>query len=162
MQEPAEQISDTRALRAVLGAFPTGVAIITVLAEGAQPVGVTVNSLSSVSLDPPLLLWSLLSTSPSMSAFRGASHYCVNILAADQAHVATRFASKIPDKFDGIQWRPGPFGTPVLSGCSATLLCETAFQNYGGDHTIFIGRIMAFEQAERQSLLFVRGQFSAA
>lgn len=153
---------DPRALRQALGCFATGVTVMTTLRADGSPVGVTVNSFASVSLDPPLVLWSLAAHSPSLGAFRAAPRFCVNVLAADQAELCRRFATPVADKFAGVAWRRGAGGVPVLVGCLATFECSTAFNNWGGDHVILVGRVESFEMRDAPALLFHRGRLCAA
>lgn len=152
---------DPRALRNALGHFPTGVAVMTTLRGDGAPIGLTVNSFASVSLDPPLVLWSLAAKSPSLGAFRAASHFCVNVLAAEQEDVCRRFATPGQDKFAGVDWKPGGTGMPVLERCVATFECRAAFNNWGGDHVIFVGHVERYGTLDLPALLFHRGRFSA-
>lgn len=153
---------DPRALRSALGSFATGVTVMTTLRPDGSPVGLTVNSFASVSLDPPLVLWSLAARSPSLAAFRAAGHFGVNVLAADQQALCGRFARPAADKFAGVDWAPGACGVPLLAGCVATFECRSAFNNWGGDHVIFVGHVERFATAERPALLFHRGRLMAA
>jgi len=153
---------DPRALRSALGSFATGVTVMTTLRPDGTPVGLTVNSFASVSLDPPLVLWSLAAHSPSLGVFRAAAHFCVNVLAADQEALCRRFATPEPDKFAGVDWSVGDCGVPVLQGCVATFECRSAFNNWGGDHVIFVGHVERFETRDTPALLFHRGRLCAA
>jgi 3-hydroxy-9,10-secoandrosta-1,3,5(10)-triene-9,17-dione monooxygenase reductase component len=153
---------DPRALRNALGCFPTGVTVMTTLRGDGAPVGLTVNSFASVSLDPPLILWSLVQHSPSLPAFRAAHRFCVNVLTADQEALCRRFASPLPDKFAEVPWHAGLDGVPVIEGCLATFECSSAFNNWGGDHVIFVGRVERFETRDAPALLFHRGRLCAA
>lgn len=153
---------DPRALRNALGNFPTGVAVMTTLRADGSPVGLTVNSFASVSLDPALVLWSLAAKSPSLGAFRAASHFCVNVLSAEQEAICRRFATPEQDKFAGVDWKPGGTGMPVLERCVATFECRSAFNNWGGDHVIFVGHVERYGTHDLPALLFHRGKFSAA
>jgi len=148
-----------REFRNALGSFATGVTIVTTNAGNGAPVGVTVNSFASVSLSPPLVLWSLLSSSPSMSAFAGAMHFAVNILAENQKGLAQRFASPIADKFVGVSWAESNAGMPLIDGCIARLHCRKMFQYYGGDHVIFVGAVESFDYRPAKALLFLQGRF---
>ena len=107
---------------------------MTTRAADGQAVGLTVNSFSSLSLDPSLILWSLSLQSPSRPAFRQAGHFAVNVLAADQAEIASRFASRVADKFDGVGWREGLGGAPLLAGAAACFECATHGHMETGDH----------------------------
>jgi 3-hydroxy-9,10-secoandrosta-1,3,5(10)-triene-9,17-dione monooxygenase reductase component len=150
---------DTRAFRSALGVFPTGVAIVTTRAADGSLVGLTINSFSSLSLDPPLVLWSLNSNSPSLSMFRDGSHFTVNILAQEQANLSQRFASRIPDKFQGIEFRTGAGGTPLIVDCAAWLECRTHSHQDAGDHILFIGEVERFERTEKKPLIFCGGKY---
>jgi len=153
---------DPRALRNALGCFATGVTVMTTLRPDGSPVGLTVNSFASVSLDPPLVLWSLAARSPSLGAFRAAAHFCVNVLSAAQQDVCGRFARPDADKFAGLDWTMGECGVPVLAGCVATFQCRSAFNNWGGDHVIFVGHVERFATSEAPVLLFHRGRLMPA
>ena len=150
---------DPRALRRALGCFATGVAVVTAARTEGEPVGVTINSFASLSLDPPLVLWSLLARSPSLGAFRGATHFVVNVLAEDQRDLSARFATPLPDKFAGVVWTPGLGGAPLLHGCAARFECANAAQAEGGDHLLFTGRVLRHSHEDREPLMFLRGQY---
>lgn len=150
---------DVRAFRSALGVFPTGVAVVTTRAADNSLVGLTINSFSSLSLDPPLVLWSLNSNSPSLSMFRDGSHFTVNILAQEQANLSQRFASRIPDKFAGIEFRTGAGGTPLIVDCAAWLECRTHSHQDAGDHILFIGEVERFERTDKKPLIFCGGKY---
>lgn len=152
---------DPMEFRRALGTFPTGVAIITTCGSDGQPVGLTCNSFSSVSLDPPLVLWSLRRASKSLPAFREASHFAINILAEDQRELSARFASSsILDKFEGIPCRTGHGGVPLVEGCLARFHCSTYAEYEAGDHYIFVGRVERFEHhREDDPLVFYKGAY---
>ncbi|GAA2911416.1 flavin reductase family protein [Streptosporangium fragile] len=148
-----------RSLREALGRYATGVAVVTTaLPEGGR-AGVTVNSFTSVSLDPPLVLWCLSRRAPSAPAFLAAGRFAVNVLAADQEHLSRRFATPLPDKFAGVETRPGPGGVPVLAGTLARFTCRTAATYDGGDHVIFVGEIEHFECSDGDPLVFHSGGY---
>lgn len=153
---------DRRALRGALGCFATGVTVMTTRRTDGSPVGLTVNSFASVSLEPPLVLWSLAAHSPSLGAFRAASHFCVNVLAADQEALCRRFATPEADKFAAVDWMEGTGGSPVIDGCVASFECSSAFNNWGGDHLIFVGRVERFATRDVPALLFHRGRLLPA
>jgi flavin reductase (DIM6/NTAB) family NADH-FMN oxidoreductase RutF len=151
---------DCRAFRTALGSFATGIAVVTACAEDGSFVGLTINSFASVSLDPPLVLWSLDLGSPNLAAFRGASHYAINILAADQEEISQRFASRQPDKFGDLDLCQGAGGAPLLHGCCAWFECANETQYPGGDHLIFLGRVDRFSgDPSRQPLLYHGGRY---
>lgn len=150
---------DSRQLRQVLGAFPTGVTVVTTLDAAGKPYGVTANSFSSVSLDPPLVLWSQSNSSSSHLAFRESERFVVNVMADDQVHVANQFAKSGVDKFSGIAVREGLGGVPIIEGTAAYLECTKVAAYPGGDHTIFLGRIEHLEKSGRNSLAFGNGRY---
>jgi flavin reductase (DIM6/NTAB) family NADH-FMN oxidoreductase RutF len=162
-----EPAAHGRALRDALGCFPTGVAVITGLATDGSPFGLTVNSFTSLSLDPPLILWSLRSGSPLLPCFHGGARFAVNVLGSAQEPVARQFASPRPDRFAGIRWRPGPvgqthlFGLPRLEGAVAYFDCRLQDSHDAGDHRILIGSVERFATAGGEPLLFVQGGFRA-
>jgi flavin reductase (DIM6/NTAB) family NADH-FMN oxidoreductase RutF len=158
---PAADGFDPRAFRAALGCFATGVTVITAQADGRR-VGVTANSFNSLSLEPPLILWSLMKTSSSYPTFEAASHFAVNILAHDQIALSNRFASRDEDKFAGLDVTEGAGGCLLLPDTCASIQCvrENIFD--GGDHWILIGRVCAFDSSEHAPLLYHRGAYSMA
>ena len=155
-----EEDLDPKALRSALACFATGVAVVTTRGEGDAPVGLTVNSFNSVSLDPPLILWSIALSAPSLTAFRTHEAFAVNILAADQIDICTRFATPSPDKFSGIEWREGFSGVPLIDGTVAHFECSTHARHAGGDHEIYLGRVVAMRSSEAPPLVVCRGRFS--
>jgi 3-hydroxy-9,10-secoandrosta-1,3,5(10)-triene-9,17-dione monooxygenase reductase component len=156
---PAPPIADPKVFRNALGAFATGVTIVTTRGGDGSDVGLTANSFSSVSLNPPMVLWSLAKTSSSIAAFRGAGHFAVHILAADQDALSGRFASKGLDKFAGLDIGRGHDDIPMLHDCTARFECRTAFQYEGGDHVIFVGEVVSFTHSERAPLVFHGGRY---
>ncbi|MDX2276897.1 MAG: flavin reductase family protein [Hyphomonadaceae bacterium] len=150
---------DAMALRAALGAFATGVTIVTAAHEGAD-VGVTANSFNSVSLDPPMVLWSLSKSSQSLATFAAAEHFAVHILAHDQEALSNRFAKRNADKFAGMVLGRGIGGSPLLPGYSACFQCRKVFEYEGGDHIIFVGEVAAFEHQHKEPLLFHGGRYA--
>lgn len=128
--------------RSALGMFATGVTIVTARTADGRCVGLTANSFNSVSLDPPLVLWSLSRSAGSMPAFARGSHYAVHILAADQRALAERFASKaVVDRFEGVPWQCGEHDVPLLDGAAAVFECFNRSQYEEGDHVIFVGEV---------------------
>ena len=150
----------SRELREVLGCFATGVAVVTTVGDGGVPVGVTINSFNSVSLNPPLVLWSLSLAAPSLSAFRNHRAFAVNILSEGQVHIGRQFARPAPDKFAGIDWQPGYRGVPLIAETAARLECRTWQRYEGGDHEIFIGEVIAMAATDKAPLVFPRGRFA--
>lgn len=151
---------DTHQFRSALGGFPTGVAIVTARAADGDPVGITINSFSSVSLDPPLVLWSLVTTSPSLAHFSLGRPHLIHVLAHDQEELARRFASRIPGKFDGIAHSLNGDNLPYLEQCVATFECITHALHEEGDHVIVIARVERLAQRDRAPLLFCGGKFA--
>ncbi len=150
---------DPTQLRSALGRFTTGVTIVSCVDADGASVGLTANSFQSLSLDPPLVLWSLRANSPSLPAFQQARHFAVNVLGEAQVDLSRRFASRRDDKFDEGAWAPGGHGAPVLAGCAAVFECETVTQQVAGDHVLFIGRVHATSEAPVAPLLFQAGHY---
>ncbi len=150
---------DPNMLRRALGSFVTGVTVVTTRNGGGEPIGLTVNSFNTVSLDPPLVLWSLSLHAASFDAFVQASHFAVNVLAADQAVVSRTFAKTGGEKFDSIAWQSGPANMPLLEGTAASFTCRNASRHPGGDHLIFIGEVVAFEHHARVPLAYANGRY---
>lgn len=149
-----------RDFRSTLGSFATGVTIVTALDSDGQPIGVTISSFNSVSLDPPLILWSLSLSTPKLEAFRSARHYSVNILAADQQSLSDRFASRSDDHFTDLPQRAGLGGVPLIEGCCAWFECANEAQYPGGDHLIFVGHVKRFARGEAGApLIFHSGSY---
>jgi 3-hydroxy-9,10-secoandrosta-1,3,5(10)-triene-9,17-dione monooxygenase reductase component len=153
---------DARALRSALGSFTTGVTIVTTRDDSGRDVGLTANSFNSVSLDPPLVLWSLARTSSCLPAFMQAEHFAVHVLAADQEPLSNRFAQRGADKFAGLGVARGRGDVPLLDGCAARFECRTAFRYEGGDHQIFVGEVVVFEHFERLPLVYQQGSYALA
>lgn len=159
MNQPFPLQFDSRSLRDALGEFATGVAVITARDAAGLPVGVTINSFASVSLAPPLVLWSLGLSSPSRAAFEACSHYAVNILAADQVEYSQRFSQPQADRFAGIVLEVGACGTPMLPGCSAWFECRNDTRYPGGDHVIFVGYVEGVRRESKAPLIFHGGRY---
>jgi 3-hydroxy-9,10-secoandrosta-1,3,5(10)-triene-9,17-dione monooxygenase reductase component len=153
---------DPKDFRRALGMFATGVTIVTTQAGDGAPVGVTANSFNSVSLTPPLVLWSLAKSARSLQAFSDASHWNVHVLAEDQVAMSNLFARAGEDKFSGLQLDAGLNNTPLLHACSARFQCRTMFQYEGGDHIIFVGEVLGYDRSERPPLLYVTGNYALA
>ncbi|MFK8330980.1 flavin reductase [Pseudomonas sp. BJa5] len=153
---------DPQAFRTALGTFTTGVTIITTQAEDGSPVGITANSFNSVSLNPPLVLWSLSKKARSLPVFSSGKHWNVHVLSTEQESLSGRFATQGEDKFAEIQFDNGVSEAPLLQDCTARFQCRTAFQYEGGDHVIFVGEVLAFDHSERAPLAFQSGQYALA
>jgi len=152
---------DVKAFRNALGSFPTGVAIITTVGADGKPVGLTCNSFSSVSLDPPLVSWGLRVASKSLDAFRDAGAFAINILAEDQKDLSARFANgAIADKFEGVDWAPGHRGLPVIARSIASFECDKFAEHLAGDHVLFLGQVARFDHGRQESsLVFYKGAY---
>jgi flavin reductase (DIM6/NTAB) family NADH-FMN oxidoreductase RutF len=150
---------DPRDFRNALGSYATGVTIITAADGNGKLAGLTCNSFTSVSLNPPLVLWSLVIYSQSMSVFQNATHFAVNVLGTGQRDLAAKFAVSSADKFAGVEWKPGVGNAPVLAGSVANFQCRTADRYYGGDHVIFLGAVEAYAYNREAPLLFARGGY---
>lgn len=153
---------DPRQLRSVLGTFVTGVTVVTTRDADGVAHGVTANSFSSVSLDPPLVLWSQSLSSKSYAAFQASEHFAVNILADDQVAISNHFAKSKDDKFSGIEHADGIGQVPVLAGTAAHFECVKVAEYPGGDHVVYLGRIERFAQSHRPSLAFGGGRYMLA
>lgn len=153
---------DARDFRRALGMFATGVTIVTARSADGAPVGVTANSFNSVSIDPPLVLWSLARSARSLPVFSQAAHWNVHILCQQQEALSNHFARVGEDKFAGLSFDAGLSDAPLLPDCSARFQCRTKFQYEGGDHLIFVGEVLAYDRSERAPLLYMTGGYAAA
>lgn len=151
---------DKKEFRNALGAFVTGVTIVTTRDAEGRPVGLTANSFNSVSLDPPLVLFSLALDSANLPAFRQAESWAVHILSVDQQDLSNRFASRGADKFSGLDFADGPEGAPLLPGCTARFGCKATFEYEGGDHAIFVGEVIDFTKSDSLPLAYHGGRYS--
>jgi 3-hydroxy-9,10-secoandrosta-1,3,5(10)-triene-9,17-dione monooxygenase reductase component len=161
MSEDVVVVDDAARFRQVLGCFPTGVTVVTTV-EGGVPVGMAAGSFFSVSLDPPLVGFCVMTTSNTWPAIERSGSFGVSILADDQTEVCRQLAKKGPDKFDGVAWSPAPVtGSPLVDGAVAHLDCELEQQHLAGDHWIVVGRVRALElhRNEAEPLVFCRGGF---
>jgi len=159
--KPAEsQIAiDTLDLRRAFGRFGTGVTVITSRAPDGTRVGVTANSFNTVSLAPPIVLWSLSDQSPSLASFRAAGRFVVNVLALDQIELSHRFSRPAADKFAGVAFSESLGGMPVLGGCAATIECAIVNIHAVGDHVLFLGQVERYAYEQADPLLFCNGQY---
>ncbi len=143
----------------MLGHFATGVTVVAAVWEG-RPVGLSVNSFTSVSLDPPLVAFSASKRSSTWPRIREAGRFCVNVLAEDQEDISRVFATRSADKFRGVGWRPSPAGAPVLMGVLAWIDCSIEAEHDGGDHVLVVGRVLDLDvMEERGPLIFYRGGY---
>jgi flavin reductase (DIM6/NTAB) family NADH-FMN oxidoreductase RutF len=153
---------DRRDFRRALGQFATGVTVVTARTPDGRKAGVTVNSFSSVSLDPPLVLWSLSRQAPSFSDFVHATHFAVNVLASNQHHLSRQFSTPLADKFSGVEFEEGLGGVPLLSGVNAHFICRNVRQYDGGDHMIFLGEVEDYKYTDGEPLVFHSGRYRLA
>jgi len=152
--------SDARTFRDALGCFATGVTVVTAIDPDGVPIGLTANSFTSVSLDPPLLLVCIANSSGSAAILRGADHFAVNVLQIGQQPTSNRFAGKGEDRFAATPWEIGEFGTPVLVGSLGSFECARDAVHEGGDHFILVGRVLkAIFEPRRDPLLYFRGKY---
>ena len=158
MQLSSNEIDPTEYRRA-LGCFATGIAVATALDKDGVKAGITINSFNSVSLKPPLILWSVAEESNSFEVFVAAEHFAVNVLAMHQRDICRRFAAAGGDKFDGLDCGEGIAGVPILPDYSAVFECRTEHRYDGGDHTILVGRVLNFEDRKTDPLIYYRGHY---
>ncbi len=148
-----------RALRNALGNFATGITVITALDENGEPQGMTANSFSSVSLQPPLVSWCVGRESRLFDLFQKTSRFAVNILTTEQEKTSQLFASPAENKFEQIEWYAGLNGLPLLNDSPCQFQCEIEHRYSGGDHTILIGRVLDFSSQPMSPLIFHGGQY---
>lgn len=149
---------DGRAFRQTLGCFATGVTIVTTLSAEGRYVGLTVNSFSSVSVDPPLVLWSISDRSPNLKAFQECRYFSINVLADDQTDLCKVFSTPVVDKFSGTSVSIGVDGIPLIDGAVAQFECERVTGYPAGDHEIVLGRVVRIRRSDRVPLLFCKGE----
>ena len=165
VEQEAKQVAerfDRRDFRRALGQFATGVTVVTARAGDGRKVGVTVNSFSSVSLNPPLILWSLSRQTLSYADFTSATHFAVNVLEAKQHHLSRQFSTPLPDKYAGVEFVEGKGGVPILNGGIAHFVCRKIRQYDGGDHIILIGEVEEYKYSEGEPLVFHSGRYRIA
>jgi flavin reductase (DIM6/NTAB) family NADH-FMN oxidoreductase RutF len=150
---------DTKAFRNALGSYGTGVAIVTACDLNGTKIGMTINSFASVSLNPPLILWSVQNDSPSSQGFRDADHFAVTILSVEQQSIASKFARTSDDKFTDTPFTLNDEGVPLLEGGLAQFECRTYARYPGGDHEILVGEVLRFRTAGGTALGFLAGRF---
>lgn len=161
MSKPTEPLAfDTLAFRNALGAFPTGVTIITTRDEQGNPVGMTASSFNSVSLDPPLVLWSIAKTANCFDVFNATDHFAIHVLDESQQALSDLFGRPSPDdKFAQISISNGAFNSPRLVDTMACYECQLEHKYEGGDHIIMVGRVLNFEARDGKPLIFHAGQY---
>ncbi len=161
MQRPGPDPLNSRDLRDVLGHFATGVAVVTTCDDKGEPIGMTVNSFASVSLEPAEILWSISDDAPSRDAFAAHRAFAVNIMPEDQKDLTLQFARPSENKFDNVDWRRGWRDVPVLGCALATLECDVKDMIPCGDHEIVVGSVRAIDKKDGDPLVFFRGQFTS-
>lgn len=142
-----------------MSCFATGVAVVTAVDKNGAKAGMTINSFNSVSLQPPLVLWSIANDSQSFETFVEAEHFAVNVLAIHQQNICEQFAARGTDKFNGLECSEGIAGVPILPTYSAVFECRAEHRYDVGDHAILVGRVLRFEDRETDPLIFYRGHY---
>ncbi len=159
MNDVTDKTTETRLLRNALGEFATGVTVVTTVNSSGTPVGITVNSFTSVSLDPPLVLWNLNVYSAKHAAFDDTDYFAVNVLSVDQKDACLAFAQPGGDPFAGLRTESGAGGVPLLAGCIAYFECRVVHRYRGGDHEMLVGEVLSYRDVGGEPLLFHHGQF---
>ena len=152
---------DSRAFRRCLGSYPTGVTVV-IACVGERPIGMAVNSFTAVSLDPPLVLWSIRRESRSLQDFLTATHFAVNILAEDQVETSQHFGAGHPERFALTPWHTGVYGSPLLDEVVAHLECRRTTVHEAGDHLILIGHVERYARFAGAPLVFSQGQYAVS
>ena len=161
VRETAQMTFDTKAFRQALGCFPTGVAVVTACGEAAD-IGITVNSFTSVSLDPPLVMWCIDRKSDRFKGFTGAGHYTISILGTKHQEVSARLAKQGEHSLENFALTKTESGPPALADALAVFECESHAVHEGGDHAILVGRVVRFyRQEEGDPLVYFRGKYGA-
>ena len=156
---PPARVFTERQFRDALAQFATGVTVIAAPAAGGRYVGFTANSFNSVSLAPPLVLWSLSRKASNLATFESAQRYAINVLARDQLDIALRFSRPHADRFDGVPFRLGAAGAPLIEGCVAWFECVHHAQYPAGDHIVFVGEVETCERRSGDGLVFHHGRY---
>jgi len=152
-------VNDSKAFRQCLGKFATGVTVVTCADAAGQPCGITANSFSSVSLEPPLILWNIAKVSNSLDAYLEADHFAINVLSSAQRDVSNHFARSDHTLFDDVDYQLSKDGVPLLPGTIATFECRTREIHDCGDHHIIVGEVERFSKHEKDPLLFYSGGY---
>lgn len=155
---PSAPAFTERQLRDALGQFATGVTIVTTSNAQGAPAGMTVSSFNAVSLDPPLVLWSLGQATALYPVFLRSQHYAIHVLALEQEDLARRFAAKGGDRFAQVDWQPNAEGVPIISGAVAVFECALRHRYAGGDHLIMVGEVLRCQRQGGEPLLYHAGQ----
>ena len=151
---------DSKVLRKTLGKYSTGVTVVTSIDNDRNPIGMTVNSFTSVSLLPALVLWCIDKKQPSYNSFMNAEGYAVNILSKDQNDICYKFASQLDNKFQNVDWKISENGFPLLKNSLAWFDCKKWNYYAGGDHEILVGEVTSFDSLELEPLTYWNGQIS--
>lgn len=152
-------VTDTAALRNALATFTTGITVVTTLDGNSNPVGLTANSFSSVSLAPPLVAWCIGQDSQQYETFCKTKNFVIHMLDATQTEVSQLFSGPEPDKFGQVNWHPGAGGVPILDTCISHFECQIEHRYPGGDHLILVGRVTEFCHRDSDPLVFFKGQY---
>ncbi|MFF1829002.1 flavin reductase [Paenarthrobacter sp. NPDC058040] len=160
-KEEDTSVFDVRDFRSALGQFATGVTVVTTVSPDGRKVGMTANSFTSVSMEPPLVLWCPSKRAPSLTDFEDASHFAINILASDQHVLSRQFATPSTDKFAGAETTEGIAGVPLLDGAVATFQCRTVSRHDAGDHVIYVGEVEKYSNDGGAPLVFHSGKYHA-
>ena len=152
---------DQSAFRKALSCFPTGVGVATTVSADGEPQGMTISSFNSVSMKPPLILWSIGLEAACLDDFRQTEHFAINILAADQKPVSQKFAQTKQDRFADLEWHFSQTGIPLLNGAAATLSCRVWDRYPGGDHEIIVGEVYELTCSDKTPLLYGLGQLTS-
>ena len=152
----------SREFRDALGTFATGVTIVTARGPGGEPVGMTASSFNSVSMDPPLVLWSVTRTARSAPAFEEAERFAVHVLSSEQVELSNRFARSGEDKFGGVEWHADEDDVPIIEGAATRFDCRRWAVHDGGDHRIIVGEVLGIERDPSDALVFSDGAYAVA
>ncbi|WP_239094237.1 flavin reductase family protein [Bacillus sp. B15-48] len=152
-------VTNESLFKEVLGNYPTGVTVVTTVTEDGTPLGLTVNSFASVSIDPLLILWSIDKRVSSHDVFKNTEKFAVHVLASDQSDVCSVFASKGVDRFANCDWKFSENNLPVIAGATGVLQCKTFKTIDAGDHTILIGQVIDIDSAKKEPLLYHKRNF---
>lgn len=156
----SEKVFDQREFRNALGNFATGVTVVTTKSKKGEYIGVTANSFASVSMDPPMVLWSLDKRSLSLTDYQESGFYAVNVLSDKQLELSNQFARQGGDKFEGVDFVEGLAGCPLIKDTIAKFQCKVVHQYEGGDHIILVAQVIDFDKTDDDGLLFYKGNYS--
>lgn len=148
-----------RRFRSALGMFATGIAVVTTRTPEGAPIGLTINSFNSVSLEPPLIVWSMANQLPSRDIFEGCEYYAINVLSEDQEHLSRLFSGRSEDRFAGLEFDHGVGGVPLLRDCCARFECRNTVRHPGGDHVVFLSEVVNFDRNDLPPLIYHGGAY---